>query len=344
VPYELPETRHELRTVLWRWLTFALVAVLVALLAYLTYVGFVGSEQAVNPARNRACTTPGLAFGWEYEAINYDAATDHALAEVADPEDCDTAAGSAGDELVTADGIGLAGWYIPAGNGSGPRGPTIVLAHGHGVNKSDLLGRAEVLHRDYNLVMFDFRNHGQSEDAQTTIGMQERADLRAVIDWLVEAKHPRAIGVLGVSMGGSVAINEARADDRVEAVVMDAAHATLANAIQARLDRQGYPLSLPGAWAILLGGLVRSGEDMSAADPLQAIDDYGERPLLLISGGRDDLIGPTDAEDLLRAARLGGARARLEVCAAAAHAAAPSACPRDYRDWVLGFFADALDG
>jgi fermentation-respiration switch protein FrsA (DUF1100 family) len=89
---------------------------------------------------------------------------------------------------------------------------------------------------------------------------------------------------------------------------------------------------------------VRSGEDMSAADPLQAIDDYGERPLLLISGGRDDLIGPTDSEDLLAAARLGGVRARLEVCEAAAHAAALSACPRDYREWVLGFFADALGG
>ncbi len=344
MPYELPETRHDRRTVLWRWLTLALVAVLVALLAYLTYVGFVGSGRAVNPARSRACTTPGLAFGWEYEAINYDAATDDALAGVADPEDCGTSAGSAGDELVTADGIGLAGWYIPAGNGDGPRGPTIVLAHGHGVNKSNLLGRAEVLHREYNLVLFDFRNHGQSEDAQTTAGMQERADLRAVLDWLVEAKDPRAIGVLGVSMGGSVAINEARMDDRVSAVVMDATHATLANALQARLDRQGYPLSLPGAWAILLGGLVRSGEDMSAADPLQAIDDYGERPLLLISGGRDDLIGPTDSEDLLAAARLGGVRARLEVCEAAAHAAALSACPRDYREWVLGFFADALGG
>jgi hypothetical protein len=342
VPYELPETRHARHAILLRWLTLVTVVLLVAILAYLTYVGFVGSEQAVSPARSRACTTPGLAFGWQYEAINYDGATDNVLSGVGDGSDCDVSAGPAGDELVTADGVRLAGWYVPAGNGSGPRGPTIVMAHGHGVNKSNLLGRAEMLHQEYNLVLFDFRNHGQSQAAQTTIGMRERADLRAVIDWLVEAKDPRAIGVLGVSMGGSVAINEARVDDRVQALVMDATHATLANAIQARLDRQGYPLSLPGAWAILLGGLARTGEDMSAADPLQVIDGYGDRPVLIITGGRDDLIGPNDAAELLAAARLGGARARLETCAAAAHAAAPSACPRDYRDWVLGFFADAL--
>ena len=342
MPYELPETRHDRGAAMWRWLTFAVVAVLVALLAYLGYVGFAGSDQAVNPARSRACTTPEIAFGWEYEAINYDPATDASLAGEDDTSDCDVTAGSAGDELVTTDGIGLAGWYVPAGRGSGPTGPTIVLAHGHGVNKSHMLGRAELLHRDFNLVLFDFRNHGQSERAQTTAGMREGADLRAVIDWLVEAKNPEAIGILGVSMGGSVAINESRSDVRVAAVVIDATHATLANAIQARLDRQGYPLSLPGAWAILLGGLVRTGEDMSAADPLQAIDDYGERPLLLITGGRDDLIGPNDADDLLAAARLGGADARLRVCEEAAHAGALSACPRDYREWVLGFFADAL--
>ncbi len=344
MPYELPETRHDRRAVVLRWLTFALVAMLVAVLVYLGYVGFVGSDQAVNPARSRACTTPGLAFGWEYEAINYDPATDDGLGNVDDTSDCDVAAGKAGNELVTPDDVGLAGWYIPAGNGSGPTGPTIVLAHGHGVNKSHMLARADVLHGDFNLVLFDFRNHGQSEGAATTVGTRERADLRAIIDWLVDTKDPGEIGVLGVSMGGAVAISEARSDDRVTALALDATHGTLSNAIQARLDRQRYPLSLPGAWAILLGGLVRTGEDMSAADPLQAIDDYGERPLLLISGGRDDLIGPHDADDLLSAARGGGADARLRVCEAAAHAGALETCPRDYRDWVLGFFADALGG
>jgi pimeloyl-ACP methyl ester carboxylesterase len=342
VPYELPEDRHDRRSVIWRWVTFVMLAALVALLAYLLYAGFAGSDQVVNPGRSRDCTTPGMAFGWEYEAINYEPANDELLADVEDSADCDVAAASAGDRLVTADGLGLAGWYIPAGNGSGSEAPTIVMAHGHGVNKSALLGRAEVLHRDYNLVLFDFRNHGQSEDGMTTVGMLERADLRAVIDWLVEAKGPDAIGVLGVSMGGAVAINEARADSRVRALVLDSTHATLANALQARLERQGYPLSLPASWAILLGGLIRTGQDMSAADPLQAVEAYGERPLLLVSGGRGDLIGPTDSDDLLAAAREGGADAQLRVCEDAGHAGSIGACPREYRDWVLGFFADAL--
>jgi pimeloyl-ACP methyl ester carboxylesterase len=327
-----------------RWATFALVALLVSLLTYLSYVGFMGSAQATRPARSTDCATPATAFGWEYEAINYDLETDDRLAGEPDPGDCTTAPAPAGPDLVTRDGISLAGWYIPAASGVGPEGPTVVLAHGHGVNKSNLLGRAELLHPGYNLVLVDFRGHGQSEDALSTIGLLERDDLRAVIDWLEATKRPRAIGVLGVSMGAAAAAHEARGDDRVAGLVLESTHATLANALQARLERHGYPLALPGAWAILLGGLVRTGQDMSAADPVQAVADYGERPLLLVTGGRDETIGANDADALLAAARGGGSQVTLSVCAEAGHAGSPDACAGTYRDWVLGFFADALDG
>ena len=343
MPYELPSYgRASRRAVIGRWLTFALVALLVAAVAYLGYVGFAGSEQVVEPARSRNCRTPAIAFGWEYEPINYPAAADRELEAVPDPTECDREPVMAGDALVTPDGVSLAGWYIPAGSGVGPEGPTIVLAHGHGTNKSGMLSRAEPLHDDFNLVLFDFRNHGQSEDDQTTVGVLERSDLRAVIDWLERTKRPTVIGVLGVSMGSATAVNEARADQRVRALVMESTHATLANALQARLERQGYPLALPGAWSILLGGLVRSGQDMSAADPVQAVRDYGDRPLLLVADGRDDTIGADDADDLLAAARSGGAPAELRICDAAGHGESVRACAGDYRDWVLGFFAQAL--
>ena len=84
VPYELPSYgRASRRAVIGRWLTFALVALLVAAVAYLGYVGFAGSEQVVEPARSRDCRTPAIAFGWEYEPINYPAAADRAKAHCA---------------------------------------------------------------------------------------------------------------------------------------------------------------------------------------------------------------------------------------------------------------------
>ena len=41
--------------------------------------------------------------------------------------------------MVTADGVRIAGWYVPAANGIGPTGPTVVLMHGFSGNKSGIL-------------------------------------------------------------------------------------------------------------------------------------------------------------------------------------------------------------
>ncbi len=310
---------------------------------YLGYVGYEGSRQAVlvsDPSTN--CQTPFSAYGWSYQAVNYPEADDLAVADLPDREHCPRRPATTGTEIVTPDGTRLTAWYIPGPNALGPGGATIVIAHGHGSNKSDMLPWAKVLHDHYNLVLFDFRAHGQSSGEQSTVGVREESDLRAVIDWVEAAKTPAHLAVLGVSMGGAAAAGEAASDPRVEGLILDSTHATLANAMQARLERQGYPLALPGAWAILLGGLLRTGEDMSSADPVQAVGHYGERPMLIISAGRDDAVGNGDAEALRAAAKAEGSTVDLEVCAAAGHAESINVCPADYPGWVLAFLARAI--
>ena len=44
-----------------------------------------------------------------------------------------------------------------------------------------MLDRAALLHDAYHLVLFDFRNHGQSGATATTQGVREARDLRAVL-------------------------------------------------------------------------------------------------------------------------------------------------------------------
>jgi pimeloyl-ACP methyl ester carboxylesterase len=338
MPYELPpDPRTERRARISRWVSFIVAALLIALIAYLGYVGYEGSSQLAEPPNPSAdCRTPA-AFGWTYEAINYDVTTDAELIAEADPQNCTREGAPAGIALASTDGISLAGWYIPAGNGSGPTAPTVILSHGWGSNKSNMLDRAAFIHDQYNVVIFDYRNHGQSSDGVTTQGVLEQADLRAVIDWVSTAKAPEQIAVFGVSMGGAIAASQADRDERVDAVILESTHATLATAIQARLDRSGYPLSMPGSWAILLGGLVRTGQDMSAADPIQAVARLDGRPLLLIYGGADDAIAPNDAEEMLAAAEAAETPAELHVCEAAEHAKSWEACASDYGSWVLGF-------
>ena len=343
MPYELPtDPSTERRTRIVGWVTFVLAALLVALVAYFAYVGYEGSRRLTDPpTRTSDCRTPAD-MGWAYEAINYDVAGDEARVTSNAAADCAEARTAAGTALVGPGEVGLAGWYIPAGNGADASGPTVIVAHGWSDSKSGMLERAAVLHDTYNLVLFDFRNHGQSGRSPTTQGVREAGDVEAVVDWLETAKGPEQIALLGVSMGGASAVNEADDDERIDAIILESTHATAANAAQARIDRAGYPFSLPGSWAVLLGALVRTGEDVSAADPIQAVERLDGRPLLLISGGLDESIGPNDPEDMLAAADEAGVPAELHVCPGAGHGGSAGACAEDYPAWVLGFLDRVL--
>jgi fermentation-respiration switch protein FrsA (DUF1100 family) len=343
MPFELPpDPSTARRTRIVGWVTFVLAALLVALVAYFAYVGYEGSRQLTDPpTRTSDCRTPAD-MGWEYEAINYDVAGDETAVSADTSAACAAARATAGTALVGPGDVPLAGWYIPAGNGAAPTAPTVIVVHGWSDSKSGMLDRAAILHDTYNLVLFDLRNHGQSGRSPTTQGLREAGDIEAIVDWLVTTKGPEQIALLGVSMGGASALNEADDDERIDALVIESTHATLANAAQARIDRAGYPLSLPGSWAVLLGTLMRTGEDVSAADPIQAVGRFDGRPLLLIAGELDESIGPTDAEDLLAAAEEADVPAELHVCATAGHAASNEACAEDYPGWVLGFLDRVL--
>jgi pimeloyl-ACP methyl ester carboxylesterase len=338
MPYELPsDPRTERRARYTRWLSFAFAALLVVLVTYLGYVGYEGSRQLTSgPGSITDCRTPAT-YGWEYEAVNYDPATDAALADEPDPEACTRRGAAAGDELTGPGGVAIAAWYVPSGNDAGPTAPTVVIAHGWGSNKSNMLPRAELLHPHYNLLIPDLRNHGQSGEAATTQGVLEAGDLRAAIDWLESVKGPDRVAVLGVSLGGATALREASGDDRVDALVVESTHATISNAIRARLEAAGYPLSVPGAWATLLGSLLRTGQDITLADPIASITRLDERPLMLVHGSLDHSIRPSDAQDMLEAAEEAGSPATLHVCPGAGHGGSPTACAEEYPDWVLGF-------
>jgi pimeloyl-ACP methyl ester carboxylesterase len=159
---------------------------------------------------------------------------------------------------------------------------------------------------------------------------------------LQEAKGPEQIAALGSSMGGASVAYAARLDERIDAVVLDSTHATLSSAIIARIDLAGYPLSVPGSWAVLFGGLLRTGLDVTQADAITSVTRLGERPLLVIGAGSDTAMGPNDAHQIAAAAAEAGVDVELRECAPALHAGSITECPAEFRDWVLGFLARAL--
>jgi pimeloyl-ACP methyl ester carboxylesterase len=331
----------------WRIAAGLLVATLIGLVAYTGYIGLEGSRRLVErDGTSRDCRTPDVQYGWQYEAINYDIADDaELLARNDDLTECDYEGTRAGDEIVTSDGVGIAGWYVPAANGADPSAPTVVVVHGFKSNKSTVLRYGVGLHQDFNLVFYDSRNTGRSGGTQTTGGVLEQNDLRAVIDWLERTKQPQRVGVLGNSLGAATALAEVRTDPRVQAVILDSMHTRIRYQIEARVDAE-YVSYFGTTWAILAGINLRTGVDLTSIDAEDIIADYGRRPLLVTHGTADTEDLPQRTESFVAPAPSHGIPGQLAWCPNSGHNA-PAGMPVDvcadgFADWTRSFFASAL--
>lgn len=306
----------------------------IAPLVYFTVIGVEASHQLVNQhTRSADCRTPGH-VGVAYEPINYDGASDEPLLAAPDPTECATFAAPAGDGLVTVDGVSLAGWYLPSRAPIGDDGPTVILAHGWTGNKSGQIDEALIFLERTNVVMFDFRNHGQSEAAPTTQGIHEQRDLAAVVDWVVREKGAETIVLWGQSMGGHTAVNVAADDERVDALILDVTHPTLRIPMANRLEAKGYPLGGLGAWATVLGAWVRTGVNVVSDDPIDAVTELGDRPVLMIAAESDDTIPVAEIRAMADHASAAGVDARFAVCEGAEHHLVVNTCPDDYARWM----------
>lgn len=319
---------------------------LLGLSGYSAYVAIVGSDQLLHPTAATDCRTPMSRYGWTYEAINYAIADDTALLTAnADLEHCANQGRSAGRDVVTADGVAIGGWYIPAANGAGPVAPTVVLAHGWGANKSEVLRYAVPLHPTYNVVAFDLRGGGRSGPADTTFGLREQLDIEAVIDWLERIKHPSHIAVMGNSMGGGTAVLAAASDPRIEALILDSTHAYVANILERRLEVDAGHPAMPGTPAIMTGIWLRTGLDLMAADPAAKVPSLGRRPLLLLHGSADAHDLPAKSADVIfKVATDAAVPVERHYCDGATHGRVIDTCPTEWGQWAVAFLDRAFGG
>jgi uncharacterized protein len=326
-----------------RAIWFLLTLLLLAALAYFGYLGMEASHRLVNRHTRNADCSPPTTLGIAYQPINYAVEAQVALGDTGEFT-CVAPGSAAGEELVSSDGVSLAAWYVPAASGIGPSGPTVVVAHGWTNNKSGVIETLPVFQARFNVVLFDFRNHGQSENSETTQGINEQHDVRAVLDWLEAAYAPQTVILWGQSMGGHTVANVAADDPRVDALILDSTHSSLTVPMTNRIERDGYPFAPIGTAAGVAGAFIRTGVDVTSDDPIGAIAQLGARPVLVLHAGADDTIPLADAEAMRDAAAAAGVNVRLEVCADAPHAEIIDTCPADYQRWVDEFLAPFVGG
>jgi pimeloyl-ACP methyl ester carboxylesterase len=122
---------------------------------------------------------------------------------------------------VTSDSVPraqIAGVILPA-RGQ-PKG-TVFLCHGYSRRKEDLYGFEWLRREGWNLVLFDFREHGQSSKSihLCSLGYHEIWDVKAVVDHAESIGLAKPYAVYGASMGASIGLRWAAHDPRIRGVL-----------------------------------------------------------------------------------------------------------------------------
>ena len=122
----------------------------------------------------------------------------------------------------------LQGWFIPAV--AAPKA-TLIFAHGYRGNRMEknlpaLRLTHSLVQRGCNVLLFDFRNCGESGGNLTTIGLDEKQDILGAIDWC--SNHTQVpIGLIGFSMGAATSLLAAAESPKVSGVVADSSFSDL---------------------------------------------------------------------------------------------------------------------
>ncbi|WP_112237764.1 alpha/beta hydrolase [Kribbella monticola] len=238
--------------------------------------------------------------------------------------------------FTTADGVPLAGWYLPSANRA-----AVVLRHGAGSTRSDVLAHAVVLAgHGYGVLLVDARGHGRSGGRAMDFGWYGDQDITAAVSYLQSRKDAddERIGAVGLSMGGEEAIGAAAADDRIRAVVAEGATSRVAGDKAWLSDHFGWRGRLQEGLERLTYGAT---DLLTAARPpveLRAAVASSRSPVLLIAGGK----ARDEAEAAAYIQAGSPATVRVWIAPRAAHSAALADNPADWTQHVTEFLAGAL--
>ena len=236
-------------------------------------------------------------------------------------------------EFRAGDGVTLRGWYIPAGDSL----KTVIVCSGANGSLDADMHVAPWLHAaGFNVLLFNWRAHGDSAGEVVTLGFNERYDLIAAVRF-VKLKGAERVGVLGFSMGGTVAVAAAAVYEDVNAVVADSPFVYVLSAVAGGLLERGVPegLSFLLARVFVVTACLRTRLNLFDIDLVRWIQRVAPRPLLLIFGEQDVIVPKSEVDVLF--ARAGEPKEVWRV-PEAAHRNIHVRQPEEYRRRILDFF------
>ncbi len=235
-------------------------------------------------------------------------------------------------EFPSRDGLMLRGWLMKGEETK----PTLIFGHGLFRSRREGLERGSALNkRGFSVLLFDFRNHGESDGRTTSLGFLERLDVLGAYDFLKEKRDRQRFVLLGVSMGAVTVIHAAGDFQQdLEAIIADSPFQSLNETVAHHTGMLALP-SFPFA-DIFMWNFTRIthyvAEDLNTLEALRRLD---EIPVLLIYGKEDRRLPPSGIQNIFDA--IPSAKKKLVVFENASHGAAYRVNPTSYLNTVLEF-------
>lgn len=242
--------------------------------------------------------------------------------------------------FITTDSITLRGWFIETQNHL--TAPTIIIAHGLAASKSDFINLSGFLSsKGFNVLLFDFRAHGESAGKSCSLGLKEQMDITAAVDYIIsrEDLKNKNIGLYGFSLGGATGILTASKDLRIKAIAADTPFSRLHN-ISADVIKRTYHLpSFPFMQLANVFYRLSFGGWIGQVAPVDVIHQISPRPILLITSDHDQMTPLYHARKLINKA---GKPKELWVIKGASHGGTISIDAEKYNQKLFNFFNKAL--
>lgn len=245
-------------------------------------------------------------------------------------------------ELKTDDGLKIAGWFFcpvrnTVSNGVqelGEERPVLIILHGYPADKGDMLFFARDFFGSFDVLLVDFRYFGGSEGSYTTLGANERLDLKSAVDFL-EGKGYGKIGVMGFSLGGAVGLLTAEEDERINAIVSYAGFADL-KILGHGAYKYLFVLKYPLVWLIERWASIFYGINIGEISPMKAAENL-KIPVLIVHTQADNQI-PIKHGYLLKEALKNDPVAEFYFPERGRH----GELPPDFEERVIDFFERTL--
>jgi alpha/beta superfamily hydrolase len=214
-------------------------------------------------------------------------------------------------DFRSTDGLNLKGWFI-----SGKNEKTVIITHPFPFNRHgfiaknqgplklfktdvDLLKTAQALNQaGYSVLMFDFRNHGESDSGVTGVGLNEYQDVVGAVKYLKNRFENQKVGFVSFCMGANstlVALSKAKEE------LADVKCVVAVQPVSASVFVRSFMRNVFTAASLLLIPVVnrmcqwRGGYALNEMSPLKYCRDV-EAPILYVQAKTDPWTELSDIE------------------------------------------------